>query len=103
MDMYEQMKRYGFKDENGLDLMKCTQFQAMLRVWQTAESISNGSPPDDWESESWCGYAGYGSRGESDFVDEVDDGNMDDIHSHGTSVGMWYAAKRLRDAMWGAE
>lgn len=63
-------------------------------------TLSEASPPDDWESSDlmW-GYSGHGERGDVDFVDGVDESNMDDVHEHGVAVGLWLAAKKIREVL----
>lgn len=57
--------------------------------------IAADSPPDDWEYHStWDGYLGCDG-----IVDDVDESNMGDVHSHGIAVGQWFAAKIARAAL----
>jgi hypothetical protein len=55
------------------------------------------TPPSDWKPfDASSSYCGFGKRGEKGYVDEVDDSNNGDIHSHGYAAGGWSVVKDLR-------
>ena len=95
MNMHDKMKRYGFTDQHGHDLMKCQEFQQLLALWNEAEAICEESPPDDWEPEDMYGDP----RGYPGVIDDPDTGNSLEMQEFGELSGKWMTARRLRAAM----
>jgi len=70
---------------------------AMEGLVEALRQMAAVFPPDDWEYfDSWGDYQGYGEHGGDHYVDEVDQSNSGDVHSHGIAVGGWFFAKDVR-------
>ncbi len=101
LDIVKQLESCGFRCEAGplelnvafIELKQIAEREPVLQA--ALEEIAKDAPPDDWKPyDSWGDYQGYPG-----LVDEVDESNGGDIHSHGCAVGRWKAAKIARKAL----